>query len=118
MLTRRVFQRTANELHLILGADLIVADLEGRVLASAGKVPTEAISNIIHTFLLSDKEQDTQQGVCLMRFCDYEEPVCVVAAYGSQRAPEALTWFGSQCRTLFYWTRSVDREAFSSGMCL
>lgn len=112
MLTRRVFQRTADELHLILGADLIVADLEGRVLASAGKVPTKAISNIIHTFLLSDKEQDTEQGVCLMRFCDYEEPVCIVAAYGSRRAPEALAWFGSLCRILFYWTRSVDRESF------
>ena len=111
MLSKRVFQKTADELHLILGADLIVADLEGRVLASAGKMPTEAISNIIHAFLLSDKEQDTEQGVCLMRFRDYEEPVCVVAAYGNRRAPEALTWFGSQCRTLFYSARSNDREA-------
>ena len=111
MLSKRVIQRTADELHLNLGADLIVADLGGKVLASAGKEPTEAVNKTIHTFLLSDKEQDTDQGICLKRICDYDEPVCIVAAYGSRRAPEVLTWFDSQCRILFYLTRSIDREA-------
>ena len=111
MLSKRVFQRTADELHLNLGADLIVADLEGRVLASAGKMPTEAVNSIIHAFLLSDKEQDTEQGVCLMRIRDYEEQVCIVAAYGSRRAPEAVSLFRSQCSTLLYQARSFDREA-------
>ena len=89
MVSKRMLERTAEEIHRACGANLMVADPEGRIIVTAGEAPeTEMIDQLL-TFAHSSSLKVQMADRYFARVNDLSEPVCVIAAGGTPAAYKA-----------------------------
>ena len=89
MLSKQVIQQTVDGIHDHFKADLLVTDLEGRVLATAGSASEGVLVNELQSFVASGKLNEIAADHYFSRIRVHNEPFCNIAAFGCEDACEA-----------------------------
>ncbi len=105
LLSKRVLQRTADEVCRVYRCSLAAADLEGRVCMTAGGEPAVELTEELKGFTLSLKRKVKRTDRYFSRVCDQGEPVFTIAVFGTEDALEAGLMFERLTAILFDQSR-------------
>ena len=100
-------------LHCYAGVNLAVADLEGRVILTAGPAPKGVLADALQQFAASEHPMEISEDRYFSRITNRRGPACIIAAYGKKKPQAEGESFKKLVKQMLWETGAeITREDF------